>query len=145
MKRISMMLMLIFVISLVPLLPVVDSASAATGDLYVAASPNPTMQYRVTTLNIIAADEESKVKWGTCEFRVYFGDGTGSTNIYKLTSQAGSLATSITHKYSKYGTFTIGVIPVKCATGTPIPGVVKTSVKVVPAKQQVQPIKPPSP
>ena len=133
MKRISMMLMLIFVISLVPFLPVVDSASAA--GLYVGVWPNPGQVGQVITIKIEPTDEQSLYQWGDCELLVYFGDGTPAPNIGKLTPQAptNALGKSTTHKYTRMGTFTIEVIPVACATSKAAS--VKTSVRITPLKQ----------
>ncbi|MCK7506853.1 MAG: hypothetical protein MZV70_24195 [Desulfobacterales bacterium] len=62
MKRIVIMLIAIIGMLLVHMLPVVNSASAA--GLVVSATPNPAILGQVTTITIIASDEQSMYQWG---------------------------------------------------------------------------------
>jgi hypothetical protein len=113
MKRIIMTLISIFGILLVPLLPLVDSASAA--GLYVGATPNPGVIDQVITINIVAADEETKYQWAGCVISVSFGDYSTPSRIGYLTSgHGGQLIQSTTHKYLRTGTFSIVVSPIGC-------------------------------
>lgn len=131
MKRIIMMLISIFGIFLVPSLPLVDSASAAS--LMVEAKPNPGVTLQEITITIATGDEGVKYLWGPCDLLVYFGDYTPAPNIGKLTSQPGGLLIkSITHKYLRAGTYTIEVIPLSCATSKA--NSVKTTVTIHPIK-----------
>ena len=125
MKRIIIMLIAIFCMLLAHMLPLVNSASAA--GLVVSATPNPAILGQVTTITVIASDEQSMYQWGGCDLLVYFGDGTPAPNIGKLTWQNGANMKSTTHNYPRYGTFTIEVFPVACATKPPS---VNTSVRI---------------
>jgi PKD domain len=130
MKRI-IMLISIFGILLVPLLPLVDSASAA--NLMVEAKPNPGWLGQEITITIATADEAVKYLWGPCNVLVYFGDNTPAPDIGKLESgPGGQLIKRTTHKYLKVGTYTIEVIPISCATSKA--NAVKTNVTIKPIK-----------
>jgi hypothetical protein len=131
MKRIIMMLISIVGILLVPSLPLVASASAAS--LVVEAKPNPGTTLQEITITIATADEGVKVLWGSCDLLVYFGDRTPAPNIGKLTSEPGGLLIKrTTHKYLRPGTYTIEVIPLSCTTSKA--NSVKTTVKINPIK-----------
>ena len=126
MKRIIIMLIAIFCMLLVHMLPLVNSASAA-GLVVSSDCLNPAILGQVTTITIIASDEQSMYQWGGCDLLVYFGDGTPAPNIGKLTWQNGANMKSTTHNYPRFGTFTIEVFPVACATK---PLSVNTSVRI---------------
>ena len=78
----------------------------------------------------IAAGGESATVWRACELLVYFGDGTPAQNIGKLVQQAPQVSKkSITHKYSKTGTYTIEVVPQSCKLSKS--NVLKTTVQIL--------------
>lgn len=136
MKRI-IMLISIFGILLVPLLPVVNSASAASlksaDSLIVEAKPNPGWLGQEITLTIVTASDAVKYLWGPCNVLVYFGDNTPAPNIGRLESGlGGQLTKKTTHKYLNVGTYTIEVIPISC--GTPKENAVNTYVTIKPIK-----------